>query len=50
MNKVTENRAEKGNKRFLWPDLLNKLLKKESLRKNMRDWHAWPRPGLRKTE
>jgi len=33
MNKVTENRVEKGNKRFFWPDLLNKLQKKESLRK-----------------
>ena len=50
MNKVTENRVENGNKRFLWPDLLNKLQKKESLRKNMRDWHAWPRSGLRNTE
>jgi hypothetical protein len=40
MNKVTENRVEKGNKIFFWPDLLNKLQKKENLRKNMRDWHA----------
>jgi hypothetical protein len=40
MNKVTENRVEKGNKIFFWPDLLNKLQKKESLRKNMGDWHA----------